>query len=202
MSRSTLSMSPNTANVTTTIHKAEVNGPLCQQFRDEMRTELAHLLGHLEHMPAESRPQLLPSGSVFLVAEAQQSSNTLPKSTSASQPELSDTHAIAIASLCLLPLPLPSDSSALTKNLPPNARIGELKRVLTRPAFRRQGVQKVLMAAIEDIARRELGMDLLVLETLHTLPGAQRMYEACRWKRRGVFGCYDEEYSACYEKWL
>ncbi|EMC95747.1 hypothetical protein BAUCODRAFT_157149 [Baudoinia panamericana UAMH 10762] len=171
------------------VRKEEANGPLCQQFKEEMKTELSHLLGHRMQLPPEARPQLLPGGSVCLVAELD----------SCHEPQSQHSPKSVVGSLCLIPL---QPGSGCAKNLPAQARVGEIKRVLTRPAYRRHGAQRVLLTANEDLARMELSLHLLVLETLHALPEAQKMYESYGWKRRETFGFYDATYSVCYEKWL
>ena len=53
--------------------------------------------------------------------------------------------------------------------------VAEVKRLYTRPAFRRRGVAAALSRAVE-AAARELGYRRLVLDTLVRLPGARELY--------------------------
>jgi putative acetyltransferase len=53
--------------------------------------------------------------------------------------------------------------------------VGEVKRLFTRPAYRRRGVAAALSRAVE-AAARELGYERLVLDTLVRLPGARELY--------------------------
>ncbi len=83
-------------------------------------------------------------------------------------------------------------------------RIGEVKRMFTRPTVRGQRIGSALLEAITALAQQK-GMDRLVLET-GTTPGfepAWRLYERSGFTRCGVLLDYpDSEYSAFYEKRL
>lgn len=83
-------------------------------------------------------------------------------------------------------------------------RVGEVKRMFTRPTVRGQRIGSALLDAITALAN-EKGMDRLVLET-GTTPGfepAWRLYERSGFIRCGALLDYpDSEYSAFYEKRL
>lgn len=163
--------------------KEEPNGELCEMFVQELLKDLQALMSSLvAPVPSEFRPRRLAEGSVFLVAEVDTSSGR----------ELA-------GSLALIPL---SPDSPAGSGLPEGRKVAELKRMTVRMPYRGRGVAAKLLTTVEDIARTELGLDMLVLETLHSLGGAQRLYESNGWKLRGVFGRYDARDSQCYEKWL
>ena len=88
---------------------------------------------------------------------------------------------------------------------PKTARIGEVKRMYTTPAFLRIGVARSILAEIERIAREE-GIELLVLETGagHDLyKAAWGLYEGMGIRQRGHFLDYpDDGFSVFYEKEL
>jgi GNAT superfamily N-acetyltransferase len=65
----------------------------------------------------------------------------------------------------------------------------ELKRMYVRPAFRRRGVARWLLGAVEDRAR-ELGYRRLLLETGEAQPEAIALYEACGYEPVPGFGHY------------
>lgn len=79
-------------------------------------------------------------------------------------------------------------------------RIGEVKRMYTRPAVQGQGIGGAILAAIEEQARRE-GIARLVLETGDRHPAAWRVYERGGFVRCGpVLDYPDSEWSVFYAK--
>jgi len=62
----------------------------------------------------------------------------------------------------------------------------EIKRLWVSPAARGLGVARQLMAAAEDAAR-ELGIELLRLDTNSALPEAARLYRATGWREIARF---------------
>jgi GNAT superfamily N-acetyltransferase len=86
-------------------------------------------------------------------------------------------------------------------------KFGELKRMFVSADFRRKGVAKALLAAIEKRAVY-LGMGILLLETGNFQKDAMRFYEKNGCKRRSIYGeCVglgveDGGISVCYEKQL
>lgn len=81
-------------------------------------------------------------------------------------------------------------------------RIGEVKRMYTRPSHQGRGIGGRILAEIEDLARRE-GLTRLVLETGDRHPAAWRVYERSGFTRCGVVLDYPEsQYSVFYEKKL
>lgn len=67
----------------------------------------------------------------------------------------------------------------------------ELKRMFVRPAYRRTGLARVLIAALEDNARAA-GYRQLVLETGTGQPEAMALYESAGFERIPPFGFYAE----------
>ncbi|HEX5535281.1 MAG TPA: GNAT family N-acetyltransferase [Actinomycetales bacterium] len=65
----------------------------------------------------------------------------------------------------------------------------ELKRMYVRPEYRRRGVARWLLEAVEDRAR-ELGYRRLLLETGAAQPEAIALYEACGYEPVPGFGHY------------
>jgi GNAT superfamily N-acetyltransferase len=85
-------------------------------------------------------------------------------------------------------------------DLPPERGVGEVKRMYTRPALRRRGVSRAVLARLEDLAV-ELGYRRLVLETGSPQPEALALYETAGWQRIEPYGHYrDEETSICFAK--
>lgn len=79
---------------------------------------------------------------------------------------------------------------------------GEIKRMMTAPSHRGQGVAERLMAALEDGLRTH-GLSLALLETGRDQRAAVRLYERCGYRPRGPFGGYpDNGLSAFYGKRL
>ncbi|MCT7375667.1 GNAT family N-acetyltransferase [Chelativorans salis] len=85
-----------------------------------------------------------------------------------------------------------------------DARLAEVKRMWTRPAWRGGGVGRLLLQAVEALAR-EKGIHRLALETGGTdgFTATWRFYEAGGFRRCSAFLDYpDTEYSRFYEKLL
>nr|WP_274709293.1 GNAT family N-acetyltransferase [Nitratireductor luteus] len=83
-------------------------------------------------------------------------------------------------------------------------KLGEVKRMWTRPTVRGTGVGRKLLGAVETLARRT-SVDRLILETGGTEPFAPvwRFYEAGGFRRCGVILDYpDTDHSRFYEKLL
>jgi putative acetyltransferase len=78
----------------------------------------------------------------------------------------------------------------------------ELKRMYVRPAFRGQGLGRVMLLALEAHARSS-GVERLVLETGVDQPEALALYERHRYVRRARYGEYrDDPTSIFFEKQL
>lgn len=79
---------------------------------------------------------------------------------------------------------------------------GEIKRMMTVPAERGQGIAGRLMAALEDTLRIR-GLHLALLETGREQHAAVRLYERTGYRERPAFGGYpDNGLSVFYEKRL
>lgn len=87
--------------------------------------------------------------------------------------------------------------------LPAEGRgVGELKRMYVRPAFRRRGLSRVVLAELERLAT-EREMVRLVLETGVRQPEAIALYRSAGYRRIANYGPYaDEPTSRCYSRWL
>jgi putative acetyltransferase len=84
----------------------------------------------------------------------------------------------------------------------PEAGIGEVKRMYTRPSHQGQGLGGRILAEVETLARRE-GLTRLVLETGDRHVAAWRVYERSGFSRCGAVLDYpDSGYSVFYEKAL
>lgn len=80
--------------------------------------------------------------------------------------------------------------------------VGEIKRMYTVPAFRRRGVSRAVLRALE-LRAAELGFQRLVLETGTAQPEALALYESHGWHRIEPYGRYkDDPASVCYAKSL
>ncbi len=80
--------------------------------------------------------------------------------------------------------------------------IGEVKRMYTRPELQGRGIGGRILAAIEEIARSD-GLVQLVLETGDRHPAAWRVYERAGFTRTGpVLGYPNTPYSVFYQKRL
>lgn len=80
--------------------------------------------------------------------------------------------------------------------------LAELKRMYVASGFRGRGLSRILLAALEDSARRA-GVLRLRLETGHRQPEAIRLYETSGYSRIDKFGVYRHDPgSTCYGKSL
>ena len=80
------------------------------------------------------------------------------------------------------------------------AEYGEVKRMYVRPAFRGQGLARLLLDHLADYARSH-GIAVLRLETGIHQHAAIGLYERAGFRRIPPFGEYrDEAVSRCYEK--
>jgi GNAT superfamily N-acetyltransferase len=76
---------------------------------------------------------------------------------------------------------------------------GELKRMFVRPAFRRRGVSRALLAHLIGVARHR-GVPIVRLETGIHQRAAIALYESAGFRRIRPFGPYfDDPVSRCYE---
>lgn len=73
----------------------------------------------------------------------------------------------------------------------------ELKRIFTTKAARGKGVGRIIVAALEDMAR-DAGFRVMRLETGEASPDALALYDRCGYARRGVFGEYEENGSSVF----
>ncbi|HEY8697597.1 MAG TPA: GNAT family N-acetyltransferase [Rhizomicrobium sp.] len=81
-----------------------------------------------------------------------------------------------------------------------HGRIGEVKRMYTRPAYQGRGLGGRILAEIERLARAE-GLSELVLETGDRHPAAWRVYERAGFVRCGAVLDYpDTSWSVFYAK--
>jgi putative acetyltransferase len=79
-------------------------------------------------------------------------------------------------------------------------RIGEVKRMYTRPSYQGRGLGGRILAEIERLARSE-GLEQLVLETGDRHPAAWRVYERAGFVRCGAVLDYPESsWSVFYAK--
>jgi putative acetyltransferase len=79
-------------------------------------------------------------------------------------------------------------------------KIGEVKRMYTRPSHRGRKVGAAIVARVEDLARSE-GIERLVLETGDRHPAAWTVYERAGFTRCGpVLDYPDSQWSVFYEK--
>jgi len=80
---------------------------------------------------------------------------------------------------------------------------GEIKRMYVRPAFRGQGLAKLMLAHLAGYVQ-ERGIGLLRLETGIYQPEAMSLYERYGFQRTGAFGDYpvDGAYNVFYELYL
>jgi GNAT superfamily N-acetyltransferase len=169
------------------VRRGEPNDAICIEFRDK-------LLNHINSLPEakllkgptsgdedSGRPMDLPEGSIFLYAEA-------------------SPDATPVGSACVVPLRAGSPSFA---GLPRSQElVGEVKRMIVLPEYRRFGVAARLLEELERIAKEKMGLKLLVVETLFALKTAQALYESKGYLKRDVWGRYVQEESCCFEKWL
>ncbi|MBT9490065.1 MAG: GNAT family N-acetyltransferase [Rubrivivax sp.] len=79
---------------------------------------------------------------------------------------------------------------------------GEIKRMMTLPAARGQGLAAALMQQLEAVLR-EQGITLALLETGEEQQAAVRLYQRCGYVRRPAYGGYpDNGLSVFFEKHL
>jgi GNAT superfamily N-acetyltransferase len=80
--------------------------------------------------------------------------------------------------------------------------VAEIKRMFVRPPFRRRGISKQILAALESIAR-EKGYETLRLETGTIQPEALGLYASAGYTKIPAYGEYiGNPYSVCFEKKL
>jgi GNAT superfamily N-acetyltransferase len=80
--------------------------------------------------------------------------------------------------------------------------VGEVRRMYVRPAHRGHGVSRMLLAAVEDMARAR-AVHTLRLETGDLQPEAIGLYQSTGYRRIPVFGPYvGSVHSLCFEKYL
>ncbi len=80
--------------------------------------------------------------------------------------------------------------------------IAEVKRVYVRPAARRTGAARAIMATLEQLAR-DRGFNEIWLETGLRQPAALALYESLGYTRIAAFGDYmDDPLSVCYGRRL
>lgn len=195
------------------IRKGELNSDLCNHFRDSLLNELTTLshnqkgsqYGLPPHLTADDatdsvakpvtnyesidesssetpRKMILPYDSIFLYAETGPEGNPTP-----------------IGSLSLIQI---HSHEAHFKGLPSELEaVGEMKRMIVFPEYRSHGVGSKLIEEMERIAKDELGLKYLVVETIEPLVEAQKFYSRAGFERRSVWGLYGGE-SLCYGKWL
>jgi len=91
-------------------------------------------------------------------------------------------------------------SCGALKPLDTDPAVGEIKRMYTRPAGRRQGLGRRILARLETTAI-ELGYRRLQLETGVPQPEALSLYERTGWHRITPYGHYkDSAHSVCFAK--
>lgn len=79
---------------------------------------------------------------------------------------------------------------------------GELKRMFVRPAARRRGLSRLVLAELERIAADD-GLRRLILETGVRQPEAVALYRSAGYRRIAPYGPYiGEPASVCYARWL
>jgi putative acetyltransferase len=80
--------------------------------------------------------------------------------------------------------------------------VGEVRRMYVRPAHRGHGVSRMLLAAVEELARAH-GVRTLRLETGDLQPEAIGLYQSTGYRRIPAFGPYlGCVHSLCFEKHL
>ena len=155
-------------------------------FRDKLMHQILSLPGLPDQKYAAPdsdtpRKKILPDDSLFVYAEI--------------GPESAP---VSIGSIALIQI---HSNSPHFNGLPTELdRVGELKRTIVLDEYQRLGVGTKLVEHLERIAREELGLKYLVVETLEAL-GASRLYEKCGYVKREVWGLYYED-SLCFGKWL
>jgi putative acetyltransferase len=80
--------------------------------------------------------------------------------------------------------------------------IGEITRMYVRPPYRRQGLSRLILAALEELAV-ERGYHTLRLETGRNLAPALHLYQGAGYRPIPLFGRYvGNPLSVCFEKSL
>jgi ribosomal protein S18 acetylase RimI-like enzyme len=80
--------------------------------------------------------------------------------------------------------------------------VGELKRMYVRPLYRRQGLSRLILAALEELAMQR-GYHTLRLETGGFLVPAVGLYQGAGYRSIPLFGEYvGNPRSVCFEKSL
>ena len=80
------------------------------------------------------------------------------------------------------------------------ANVAEIKRMYVAPGFRRLGIARRVLGALE-MRARELACDAVRLETGENQPEAVRLYRSCGYYEIPEFGEYaDSIHSVCFEK--
>lgn len=128
----------------------------------------------------------LPDDTIVLVAEDM------------SQPDV-DGKAKPVGSVAIKRL-LPGDEQS--EGLSLGTKHGEIKRMVVMKSHQGTGVAAKLLETAQDAGKNELGLQCILVETLHTLKPAQRFYEKNGFKKRDIYGAYHELSSVCYEKWV
>jgi GNAT superfamily N-acetyltransferase len=81
-------------------------------------------------------------------------------------------------------------------------RVGELKRMYVRPAYRGRGLSRLILAALEELAMQH-GYHTLRLETGNYLAPALGLYQSAGYRPIPLYGEYvGNPRSACFEKTL
>lgn len=181
---------PPTTNIV--IRRGEPNGAESEIYvkalNDHLDTipDFQLLKGPKMGGPDSPRPHILPPESLFLYAEEENG------------PNAARSH--AVGSLCLMPR---YAGTPMFRGLPENVdKAGEIKRMIVFPEFRGRGVASKLIAEAERIAKAEMSIRYIVVETLRLLKGAQSLYRDVGFCERDVWGGYINEDSVCFEKWL
>jgi GNAT superfamily N-acetyltransferase len=85
---------------------------------------------------------------------------------------------------------------------PISAAVGEVRRMYVRPAYRGQGLSKLILAALEERAF-ELGYECMRLETGRLMNRAISLYEGVGFRSIPSYGQYvGDPQSVCFEKSL
>jgi GNAT superfamily N-acetyltransferase len=85
---------------------------------------------------------------------------------------------------------------------PIGSEVGEIKRMYVRPAYRRQGLSRLILAALEERAVQR-GYHTLRMETGARMTAALGLYRAAGYQPIPLYGEYvDNPHSVCFEKSL
>lgn len=171
------------------IKRADLNGDLCNAVRDKLLHQMLSLPGvhDPKHGASDSetpRNMILPADFVFLYAETGPESALVP-----------------MGSISLIRIH--SMEAHFTGSLAELDSVGEVKRTIVFVEYQRLGIGRLLVESLERVAKEELGLRYLVVETMDVLEGAKGLYERCGFERRSVWGLYGEgEGSVCFGKWI